>query len=90
MNRQQKQCGALLLMGWSIMEENKAPRRSPLMEIERQTRAEGREWTRKRLQQRLQELADKDGEISPPQRPQAEADQAANPAPEDHGGRSPD
>jgi 4-aminobutyrate aminotransferase-like enzyme len=36
-----------------------------LRQIEQETLAEGREWTRRRLQQRLQQLADKHGEISP-------------------------
>jgi hypothetical protein len=34
-------------------------------QIEQEILAEGREWTRRRLQQRLQQLADKQGEISP-------------------------
>ncbi len=41
----------------------------PLREIEMEVEAEGREWTRRRLQQRLQEEADRHGEIFPPQRP---------------------
>jgi hypothetical protein len=36
-----------------------------LRQIEQEVLAEGREWTRQRLQQRLQQLADKHGEISP-------------------------
>jgi hypothetical protein len=36
-----------------------------LRQIEQEALAEGREWTRRRLQQRLQQLADKHGEISP-------------------------
>ena len=45
------------------------PRRPrPLREIELEVEAEGREWTRQRLQQRLQEEADRHGEIFPPQR----------------------
>lgn len=40
-----------------------------LREIEMEVEAEGREWTRQRLQQRLQEEADRHGEIFPPQRP---------------------
>ena len=38
-----------------------------LREIELEVEAEGREWTRKRLQQRLQEEADRKGETFPPQ-----------------------
>jgi hypothetical protein len=37
-----------------------------LREIEMEVMAEGREWTRKRLQQRLQEAADRQGGVSPP------------------------
>jgi hypothetical protein len=37
-----------------------------LAEIEREVVAESREWGRQRLQQRLQELADKEGEVFPP------------------------
>jgi hypothetical protein len=39
------------------------------MEVE----AEGREWTRQRLQQRLQEEAERHGEVFPPQRPAADS-----------------
>ena len=38
-----------------------------LREIELEVEAEGREWTRKRLQQRLQEEADRKGDVFPPQ-----------------------
>ena len=41
-----------------------------LREIEMEVEAEGREWTRQRLQQRLQEEASRHGEVFPPQRPQ--------------------
>ena len=40
-----------------------------LREIELEVEAEGREWTRQRLQQRLQEEAARHGEVFPPQRP---------------------
>lgn len=40
-----------------------------LREIEMEVEAEGREWTRQRLQQRLQEEADRHGQVFPPQRP---------------------
>ena len=39
-----------------------------LREIEQAVEAEGREWTRQRLQQRLQEEADRQGGVFPPQR----------------------
>jgi hypothetical protein len=45
--------------------EHKQPR--PLREIEMEVMAEGREWTRKRLQQRLQEEADRHGGVFPPE-----------------------
>lgn len=41
------------------------PRPATLREIELEVEAEGREWTR----QRLQEEADRHGEVFPPQRP---------------------
>jgi hypothetical protein len=42
-----------------------APPKVSLRQIEQEVLAEGREWTRRRLQQRLQQLADEHGEISP-------------------------
>ncbi len=39
-----------------------------LREIEMEVEAEGREWTRQRLQQRLQAEADRQGGVFPPQR----------------------
>ena len=48
------------------MEQNKRTIRS-LAEVEAEVLAEGREWTRRRLEQRLQELADQNGEVFPPQ-----------------------
>ena len=44
-----------------------------LREIELEVEAEGREWTRQRLQQRLQEEADRHGRVFPPQPPAAGA-----------------
>ena len=38
----------------------------PLAQIEAEVMAEGREWTRKRMAARLQELADTRGEVFPP------------------------
>lgn len=38
-----------------------------LREIEMEVMAEGREWTRQRLQQRLQEEADRHGGVFPPE-----------------------
>ena len=41
---------------------------SLLHRMEREVLAEGQEWMQKRLQERLQKLADAEGEVSPPQR----------------------
>ena len=46
--------------------EKEQPR--SLREIEEEVLAEGREWMRQRLQQKLQEQADRHGEVFPPQR----------------------
>lgn len=48
-----------------------------LYEVEMETLAEGREWMRRRLEQKLQKLAEQQGAISPPQRPETEKPQAA-------------
>jgi hypothetical protein len=53
---------------------NKIP---SLFEVEMETLEEGREWTRRRLEQKLQKLAEQQGAISPPQRPETEERQAA-------------
>jgi hypothetical protein len=58
-----------------------------LREIELEVLEEGREWTRRRLEQRLQEEADRQGGVFPPQRQKGTSsakasDEAAN------GGRS--
>jgi hypothetical protein len=42
-----------------------------LMEVEKEVVAESREWGRRRLEARLQELADQQGELSPPRAAQA-------------------
>ncbi len=52
-----------------------------LREIEMEVEAEGREWTRQRLQQRLQEEAARHGAVFPPQRPAAVASADAPDAP---------
>ena len=52
---------------------SKSDRRvSPLAEVELETLEEGREWTRRRLQRKLQRLADAQGAISPPEQSGAE------------------
>jgi hypothetical protein len=38
-----------------------------LAEVEAEVLAEGREWTRRRLEERLQELAEQSGEVFPPE-----------------------
>ena len=37
-----------------------------LAQIEAEVMAQGREWTRKRMEERLQQLADTHGEVFPP------------------------
>ena len=51
--------------------ENQAPR--SLREIEMEVLAEGREWTRRRLQEKLQAEAARHGGVFPPQRPKGAA-----------------
>ena len=58
-----------------------------LREIEMEVEAEGREWTRQRLQQRLQAEADRQGGVFPPQRP-ADGASAQPPYAIAHGRRS--
>jgi hypothetical protein len=55
---------------------DQAQRNRSLREIELEVEAEGREWTRRRLEERLQQEADRDGKVFPPQR-------AKRPAPAD-------
>ena len=40
---------------------------SPLAEVEMETLEEGREWTRRRLERKLQQMAQGQGAISPPE-----------------------
>jgi hypothetical protein len=44
------------------------PVKRSLMELEWEVEAEGREWMRQRLQEKLQAEADREGRIFPPQR----------------------
>lgn len=44
-----------------------------LAQIEAEVMAEGREWTRKRMEARLQQLADTHGEVFPPKRKAADS-----------------
>ncbi len=48
-----------------------------LADIEREVIAESREWGRKRLEERLQELADQQGEVFPPESAQGSKAHAA-------------
>jgi hypothetical protein len=61
----------------------KPQRQNRLIEIEREVHAEAREWERQRLEKRLQEEADRDGKVFPPQpkkgaAPSRKGDAAAN------------
>jgi len=46
------------------------PAAQSLRDIELEVLEEGREWTRRRLEQRLQQEADRQGGVFPPQRPE--------------------
>ena len=52
---------------------DQAQRSRSLREIELEVEAEGREWTRRRLEERLQQEADRDGQVFPPQRAKSQA-----------------
>jgi len=58
--------------------ESKQPR--SLREIELAVEAEGREWTRQRLERELQKEADLNGGVFPPQRPMRRASAKAQDA----------
>ena len=62
------------------------PEPRSLREIEMEVLAEGREWMRQRLQQKLQAEADRHGGVFPPQRSQGMAPAKAADAPA-HGRR---
>ena len=51
----------------------KIERKNWLKEIELEVDAEGREWMRRRLQERLQAEADREGSVFPPERAQGQA-----------------
>ena len=65
----------------NLNSEQNAPR--SLREIEMAVLAEGREWTRKRLEEKLQQEADRVGGGFPPQRSQGEASAQKADAPAD-------
>jgi len=52
---------------------DQAQRSRSLREIEIEVEAEGREWTRRRLEERLQQDAERDGKVFPPQRAKSQA-----------------
>lgn len=53
--------------------DSDTPEPRSLLEIEMEVLAEGREWTRQRLQQKLQAETDRHGGVFPPQRSQGVA-----------------
>jgi len=57
-------------------------------EIEMEVLEEGREWTRRRLEQKLQEEATRHGGVSPPQRQKGPSPKAPGHAPAPRGGGS--
>ena len=61
--------------------------RNRLYEIEQEVMAEGREWMRQRLQERLQDEAERDGEVFPPQPAILDASAKTNDAPAHRRGR---
>jgi hypothetical protein len=61
--------------------EQSAPR--SLRDLEMEVLAEGREWTRQRLEQKLQEEADRHGGVFPPERAQSVASSTGEDAPTD-------
>jgi hypothetical protein len=68
-----------------IMNSDNKPVRS-LREIEMEVLEEGREWTRRRLEQRLQEAANRHGGFFPPQRKKGASPQAPKDASAQRGG----
>ena len=54
-----------------------------LRELEAEVMAEGREWTRQRLEERLQEEAERHGGVFPPQRSSGGASAVPEDAPTD-------
>jgi hypothetical protein len=54
-----------------------------LREMELAVEVEGREWMRRRLEEKLQAEANRHGGVFPPRRTQSSTSAAANPAPAD-------
>ena len=67
---------------------NAAPRRNPLYELELEVLEEGREWMRRRLEQKLQKIAQSEGRLSPPERPAAQKRPLPSVAPAQRGRRA--
>ena len=59
------------------MKDSDAGKSRSLRELEQEVEIEMREWGRKRLQEKLQEQADQEGRVFPPEQP---SDVAATPA----------
>jgi hypothetical protein len=55
------------------MNPEQKPQSRSLRDIELEVEAQGREWMRKRLEERLQAEADRDGGVFPPQRAKSQA-----------------
>jgi hypothetical protein len=51
----------------TIEMSDKPPPRQTLREMELEVMAEGREWMRRRLQEKLQQQAEREGRVFPPQ-----------------------
>ena len=58
---------------------------SPLAEVELETLEEGREWTRRRLERKLQKMAERQGALSPPEPTAAPGNQVPPAEHPDHG-----
>jgi hypothetical protein len=69
------------------MNSEKQPVRR-LREIEMEVLEEGREWTRRRLEQKLQEEATRHGGVFPPQRQKGPSPKTPGHAPAHRGGGS--
>ena len=63
---------------------------SPLAEVEMETLEEGREWTRRRLERKLQKMAESQGAIPPPEPARAAERQIPNDCDSHDGGQGGD
>jgi hypothetical protein len=66
---------------------DKLQRTRTLKEIEEEVLAEGREWMRQRLEEKLQQEAERDGRVFPPQRSKSQAPSPGMDADSDRGRR---